>query len=71
LHEYFEDGALELYHLAEDPGERCNLVDDFPEKTLALRALLHDWRKRIQAPLPRKLNPMYDSEIEAMALAEF
>jgi arylsulfatase A-like enzyme len=71
LHEYFEDGALELYHLAEDPGERCNLVDDFPEKTLALRALLHDWRKRIQAPLPRELNPMYDSEIEAMALAEF
>ena len=32
LHEYFEDGGLELYDLAEDPGETRNLIARFPDR---------------------------------------
>ena len=33
LHQYFEDGGLELYNLKEDLGERNNLAQTNPEKT--------------------------------------
>jgi arylsulfatase A-like enzyme len=34
----------ELYKLSDDPGETANLVDDFPETVLALRALADEAR---------------------------
>lgn len=70
LHEFFEDGAIELYDLSRDRGERHNLTNDFPEKAMELRGILEDWRQRVGAPIPAKRNPMYDCELETKALAE-
>lgn len=60
LHHYFEDDGLELYNLKEDLGERNNLVEKNPEKTEELVNLLEKWRKDVNAPVPRELNPEYD-----------
>ena len=59
LHEYFEDGGLELYHLQEDPGERVNLAARKPERTARLHALLRQWREETEAPVPSEPNPKY------------
>lgn len=60
LHEYFEDGGIELYDLEKDPGERKNLATQMPEKTIELKKMLYQWRTRIQAPVPTEKNPHYD-----------
>lgn len=59
LHEYFEDGALELYNLEEDPGEWNNLAESMPQKTDELHRFLKKWRRKNNAPVPTKLNPNY------------
>jgi len=59
LHEYFEDGEFELYDLQNDVGERNNLAEAMPEKTMDLRKILYQWRKETAAPVPSRLNPEY------------
>jgi arylsulfatase A-like enzyme len=59
LHEYFEDGALELYNLAEDISERNNLADERPERTMELYQMLTEWRDKTAAPVPTEPNPEY------------
>jgi arylsulfatase A len=59
LVEFFEDGKLELYHLAEDVGESTDLVAKNPEKRDELLAKLHAWRKQVGAQMPLP-NPDYD-----------
>ena len=59
LHQYFEDGGLELYNLSEDIGEKVNLAETYPEKTSELLILLENWRKDTGAPVPARLNPEY------------
>ena len=59
LHQYFEDGGLELYHLSDDIGEKKNLAAQYPEKVQELLALLKDWRVATDAPVPSELNPKY------------
>ena len=59
LVEYFEDGALELYNLADDISEQENLVDTMPEKATELYTLMLTWRKAVNAPVPAELNPEY------------
>ncbi len=59
LHEYFEDGGMELYNLESDPGESDNLVDKKPHKTKQLYRLLEQWRENTNAPVPKDLNPKY------------
>ena len=59
LHQYFEDGGLELYNLREDIGEKVNLVDSNPEKTQELLMILEEWRESTSAPVPTELNPEY------------
>jgi len=54
LMELYEDGHLELYNLAEDIGEQNNLAEKMPEKTAQLHKLLVDWRKRVDARMPKK-----------------
>lgn len=70
LHEYFEDGGLELYHLARDPGERRDVAALFPEETQRLHAKLRAWRERVVAPMPGGPNPAFDAEAELKAIRE-
>lgn len=59
LHEYFEDGGLELYNLENDLGEQYNLAEEMPEKVEELHLMLKQWRKDTGAPVPNQLNPDY------------
>lgn len=59
LHEYFEDGGLELYNLKDDIGEKTNLVNKHPEMAKKLHNMLIEWRNKVNAPVPNKLNPEY------------
>ena len=60
LHEYFEDGAFELYNLEEDEGETKNLASSMPEKVEELKKMLYAWRTENNCPVPSELNPKYD-----------
>jgi arylsulfatase A-like enzyme len=68
LHQYFEDGALELYNLRDDIGEKRNLAKQQPGKTAELLDRLEQWRSRVQAPVPVKANPDFDAAAEAAAI---
>jgi arylsulfatase A-like enzyme len=68
LHEYFEDGGLELYNLQEDPGEQTNLADRYPGKLTQMHRQLQQWRQATQAPVPREPNPHHDPAAEAAAI---
>jgi len=59
LHEYFEDGGLELYNLEEDPGEAYNMAKQMPELAEKLLKELKVWRKEVKAPVPIQMNPNY------------
>ena len=59
LHEYFEDGGLELYNLVNDISEKNNLCDVEKEKTKELHDMLKAWRQATHAPVPTELNPEY------------
>lgn len=59
LHQYFEFGDIELYHLPTDPGERNNLRDSHPEKVEELLGMLENWRINTGAPLPSDENPSF------------
>ncbi len=52
LIEFFEDGKLELYNLAEDLSERNDLAAKLPAKTRELHGKLQAWRAAVKAPLP-------------------
>ena len=52
LHEYFEDGALELYDLVDDIRERNNLAEEKPDKRDELHRLMKVWRENVGAPVP-------------------
>jgi len=54
LHQYFEDGAFELYNLSEDIGEKNDLSASETEKLQELKKVLEDWRKATNAPVPGK-----------------
>jgi len=56
LIEHFEDGRLELFDLASDPGERHDLAAVHPQRAAALQQRLAAWRKGIGAAMPT-VNP--------------
>jgi uncharacterized sulfatase len=58
LIEYFEDGRLELYDLAQDIGESTNLAEEKPQVAKKLQARLATWRKQVGAKMPTP-NPKY------------
>jgi arylsulfatase A-like enzyme len=64
LLEFFEDGHLELYNLADDLGERNNLAQDFPERAAELHEVLQTWLEEMGAQLPVP-NPDYEPGGEA------
>jgi arylsulfatase A-like enzyme len=45
LIEFFDTHTIELYHLADDPGEQNDLADKHPDKTADLKKRLADWRR--------------------------
>jgi arylsulfatase A-like enzyme len=59
LHQYFEDGAVELYDLENDITEKHDLSKNKPEITTALLKILDTWREEVNAPVPEELNPDY------------
>lgn len=59
LIEFFDDGAVELYDLENDVGERQNLAQTYPDVTGRLRQRLEQWRKDVGAQLPTP-NPNYN-----------
>ncbi len=69
LHQYFEDGGLELYNLRDDVGETTNLAELNPDKRKQLLAQLKAWRTAVDAPVPTEPNPEYDAAAEAKAIA--
>ena len=46
LIEYLEDGAIELYDLEKDAGEKTNVAKENSEKARDLTESLHQWQKR-------------------------
>ena len=58
LLEFFEDNHVELYNLKDDIGEKNDLAKTHPAKTAELLKLLSEWRKNVNAPMPRP-NPDY------------
>ena len=59
LIEWYEDGALELYNIPQDIGEKNNLAPQHPDKVKALHGKLIAWRKEVNAAMPTP-NPKYD-----------
>jgi len=58
--------AVELYNLAQDPGERNNLAQSNPQKRDELLAVLLDWMKKTDARMPTEPNPQYDPAAKAV-----
>lgn len=56
LHQYFENGDIELYDLEKDISENNNLVNVKPKKTNELLSMLDNWRVETKAPVPKQLN---------------
>jgi len=59
LIEFFDNGAVELYDLAEDIGEKHNLAEKLPGKAAELQKRLTKWRKDVGVEGPdrmRKVN---------------
>ena len=60
LHKYYEDNKVELYNLVNDISETTNLIETKKEKAKELLEDLDNWLEVKNAPLPLKLNPLYD-----------
>ena len=61
LIEFFEDGRVELYNLASDPGERQDLSKEHAEQIEKLGAEMQRWRAEVGARLPTPL-PVVESD---------
>jgi len=66
LIEWYEDGALELYNIAQDIGEKNNLAARHPDKVKALHGKLIAWRKEVNAVMPTP-NPKFDPNAKPAA----
>ena len=45
-----EAGVEELYAVEEDPSERKNLVESYPEVAKNFQAEIQDWIREMRAP---------------------
>ena len=54
LIERFDDGSVELYHLASDLSESQNIASAEPEVAARLRARLAAWRSSVDAAMPKR-----------------
>jgi arylsulfatase A-like enzyme len=67
LIEFFEDGHVELYNLALDPGEQYNFASSFADKAKDLLGKLKSWRENLDASMPRP-NPEYNPALAELRL---
>ncbi|MEA3402404.1 MAG: sulfatase [Armatimonadota bacterium] len=59
-----QTGRNELYHLAEDPGETTDLIDEEPERTRHMREALRQWQERVLPhPVTEGLTEREDPEV--------
>ena len=63
LLEYFENGTVQLFDLANDIGEQNDLSKIEVQKTKELTDTLHQWRKDVAAQM-MKPNPDYDPAMD-------
>jgi len=63
----YENGALYLFDLSKDMGERNNLAMQMPEKAAELNQRLTDYLRAVNAQMP-SLNPNYDPSQAANTL---
>ena len=63
----YENGALYLFDLSKDPGERNDLAKQMPEKATELNQRLTDYLKAVNAQIPSP-NPNYDPSQAANTL---
>ena len=61
LIKWYEDSSIEVYNLANDPGERYNLAGLLRERSKSLQQRLEAWLKDVDANMPTK-NPKYDPD---------
>ncbi len=54
LIEWYEDGSVELFNLADDPGETNDLAGAEPAKLAELKAALAAWREDVGAKMPTR-----------------
>ncbi|MDG3007892.1 sulfatase [Paludisphaera mucosa] len=64
LIEHYEDGRLELYDLAADPGEQSDLAGRDPSRARAMRAKFAAWRSSVDAQANTP-NPDFDPGLAA------
>ncbi len=62
LIEHYEDGRVELFHLATDPGEASDRAGTEPKIAADLQAKLAAWRKTVGAQ-ENTPNPRYDAAL--------
>ena len=62
LIQYFDTGHLELHNLKEDPSEKTDLSEKFPDKVTALKQELTAWQKKVAAPIPTEINPNFEGK---------
>jgi len=48
--------AIELINLSDDPYERWNLINDYPERVKAMTLALHNWLNEPRMKIPYSLN---------------
>jgi arylsulfatase A-like enzyme len=53
LIEWFEDGGIELYNVRDDVGETSDLAPAMPDKASEMIDLLVNWRRQVDAQMPR------------------
>ncbi|TLV02300.1 sulfatase [Dyadobacter luticola] len=59
LHQFYEDGRVELYNIREDIGETKDLSKSNPVKSKELKDKLNAWIAKTNAPIPTQLNPEF------------
>ncbi len=68
LVEQYEDGSLELYDLAADPGETTEVAAKQPGRVAELRGKLEAWRRAADAQT-NAANPRFDGALCASCIA--
>ncbi len=54
LIEFYDTHRTELYNLRDDIGEKHDLSSQKPQKTAELKKMLEDWRKTVDAQMPKR-----------------